>query len=113
VTGTATRHGKPVPDLAINFVPQNGLRSFALTDQNGKFTMVYIDGREGVLVGTHKVFVQLPTAGTKENPEQQKRLAQQKKDPEIEQILRKYGNVESTPLTFEITKDQEINLTLD
>jgi hypothetical protein len=45
VTGMATRHGKPVPNLAIIFSPEKGLRSFALTDENGKFKMVHSTGR--------------------------------------------------------------------
>lgn len=113
VTGTALRHGKPVPNLVINFVPEKGLRSYALTDQNGKFNMLYTTGQEGVLIGTHKVWVQLHTAGSKEDKEQQKRVAMQKSDPEMMQILRKYGNVSSTPLTLEAKKDQDFDINLD
>jgi hypothetical protein len=113
VTGTALRHGKPVPDLVINFAPEKGLRSYALTDQNGRFTMVCSNGQEGVLVGTHKVWVQLHTAGSKEDKERQKRVAMQKNDPEIAQMLRKYGNPETTPITVDAKEDQEINLALD
>jgi len=113
VTGTATRHGKPVPNLVIHFAPEQGLRSFALTDQDGKFKMLYTDGREGVLVGTHKVWVELNTAGAKDDPEQQRRLAAQRSDPEIAQILKKYGSAESTPLVLEIKEGREINLLLD
>ncbi len=40
VTGVATRTGKPMPNLVINFSPEIGLRSFALTDADGKFKMV-------------------------------------------------------------------------
>ena len=113
VTGTATRHGKPVPNLVINFTPEKGLRSFALTDQDGRFNMVYTNGQEGVVLGTHKVWVQLHTAGSKEDKEQQKRLAIQKSDPEIMQILRKYGNGETTPLVVQVKDDQEMDLNLD
>jgi hypothetical protein len=113
VTGMATRHGKPVPNLAIIFSPEKGLRSFALTDENGKFKMVHSTGRDGVLVGTHKVWVQLKTAGSREDKDLQKSLAKQQSDPEIAQILRKYGNVETTPITIEAKDNQEINLTLD
>ena len=113
VTGTARRHGKPVPNLVINFVPEKGLRSYALTDQNGRFSMVYTNGQEGVLPGSHKVWVQLATAGSKEDKEQQKRLALQKSDTEITQILRKYGNGETTPLVVQVKDDQEMDLNLD
>jgi hypothetical protein len=113
VTGTATHHGKPVPNLGIIFAPEKGLRSTALTDQDGHFTLVYTTGQEGVVPGTHKVWLQLATAGSKEDKEQKNRLAAQRKDPEIAQILRKYGNAQTTPLTIEVTQDREINLKLD
>jgi hypothetical protein len=113
VTGTATRHGKPVPHLVINFSPEKGLRSFALTDQDGSFNMIYTNGQEGVVPGTHKVWVQLQTTGSKEDKEHQKRLARQQSDPEIKQILQKYGKADTTPLTVEAKEDREINITLD
>jgi hypothetical protein len=113
VSGTATRHGKPVPNLVINFTPEKGLRSYALTDQEGKFNMIYTNGQEGVIIGTHKVWVQLQTTGSKEDKEHQRRLAKQQNDPEIAQILRKYGKADTTPLTVEAKEDRELNLTLD
>jgi hypothetical protein len=113
VSGTALRHGKPVPHLVINFSPEKGLRSFALTDQNGKFNMLYTNGQEGVVVGTHKVWVHLQTAGSKEDKDFQKRLAAQRNDPEIAQILRKYGKPETTPLIVEAKEDIERDLNLD
>jgi hypothetical protein len=113
VSGTATRHGKPVPNLVINFTPEKGLRSYALTDQDGKFNMIYTNGQEGVVVGTHKVWVQLQTTGSKEDKEHQRRLAKQQNDPEIAQMLRKYGKADTTPLTVEAKEDRELNLTLD
>jgi hypothetical protein len=113
VTGTATRNGKPVPNVAVNFLPEKGLRSVALTDQNGKFKLVHLNGREGALVGTHKVVIQLPTAGARNDPEHQKRLALQQSDPEITQILEKYGDAERTPITVEVTESKDINLALD
>jgi hypothetical protein len=112
VTGKATRGGKPVPNLVINFTPEKGLRSVALTDQNGAFKMVHSSGRHGVLVGPHKVWVALPL-GSKEDLNQVQRLAQQRADPEITAILHKYGNAETTPLTFEITTSRVIDLALD
>src|SRR5207253_7104703 len=111
ITGTATRHGKPVPKLVINFAPDKGLQSYALTDQDGRFNMIYTTGQEGVVRGTHKVWVQLQTTGSKEDKDFQKRLAKQQGDPEIAQMLRKYGKPDTTPLTVEAKKDREINLT--
>jgi hypothetical protein len=113
VTGTATRHGKPLPNLVINFTPEKGLRSYALTDQDGRFNMIYTNGQEGVVLGTHKVWVQLHTAGSKEDKEHQRRVAKQQIDPEMAQLLRKYGKADTTPLTMETKEDREINIALD
>jgi hypothetical protein len=113
VTGTATHNGIPIPHVAIHFAPENGRRSFALTSAEGKFNMLYTDGREGVLVGAHKVWIELPMAGAKKDPEQKKRLATQQNDPVILQILQKYGNAEITPIQFEIKEPREIDLKLD
>jgi hypothetical protein len=113
VTGVALRAGKPMPNLVINFSPEKGLRSFALTDASGKFKMIFNDGRDGVLVGNHKVWIALPTAGGREDPERQQRIAAQQSDVEIAQILAKYGSAEVTPLTFDLRADQEITLNLD
>ena len=52
-----------------------------------------ITGQEGVVMGTHKVWVQLQTTGSKEDKDHQKRLARQQSDPEIKQILQKYAPV--------------------
>jgi hypothetical protein len=112
-TGVATRAGKPMPNLVINFSPEKGLRSFALTDADGKFKMVFNDGRDGVLVGNHKVWISLPTAGGRKDPERQKRIDALQSDAEITQILDKFGSADTTPLAFEITADQEITLALD
>jgi hypothetical protein len=113
ITGTVTRHGQPVPRLVINFSPEKGMQSYALTAQDGRFDMMHTTGQEGVVMGMHKVWVQLPTAGSKEDKGQQKRLAKQQSDPEIAQILRKYGRVETTPLTVEAKEDREFNIVLD
>jgi hypothetical protein len=113
ITGTVTHHGKPVPNLVINFAPEKGLQSYALTDQDGRFNMHYTTGQEGVVPGIHKVWVGLHTAGSKEDKAQQKRVARQQTDPQIAQILRKYGKVDTTPLTVEAKADREIDLALD
>jgi hypothetical protein len=112
VTGTATRGGKPVANLAIHFVPEKGARSFAKTDENGKFTMILSSGEQGVAVGKHKVWVQLPPA-PKDDPEQQKQLAARQQNPDVTAMLRKYGSLETTPLEMTVTGNKVIDLTLD
>ncbi len=113
VTGTATLAGEPVPDLVINFVPEKGERSFALTDAQGRFTMRTSSGRLGVVAGTHKIWVQLRPAGLKDDKELQQRFAERQADPKIAAMLKQYGSYETTPITKEIQHAEDIKLTLD
>jgi hypothetical protein len=109
VTGTVTRNGKAVPNLGIHFVPEKGLASHGLSDADGRYGLLYAPtGKEGAIVGTHKVWVQLP-------PDPQKRGAVQSRasEPDMEALLDKYGML-NTPLTVEVKEGQEeINLPLD
>jgi hypothetical protein len=113
VTGTATRLSKPVPDLVIHFVPENGLRSVGVTDREGNFKMLSLTGQPGVRIGAHKVWVELRPAGAKDDAEQQERLARQQSDPELVEVLRKYGNVATTPIVVEVKNKGVVNIQLD
>jgi hypothetical protein len=109
VTGTVTRDGKAVPHLGVHFVPEEGLSSHGLTDQNGHFALLYTTGKEGAVIGKHKVWVQLPA-----DPQKRAELNRRASEPDMEALLFKYGNSETTPLTVEIKEGQEeIKLTLD
>jgi hypothetical protein len=110
VTGTVKRDGKPVPHLGVHFVPEEkGLSSHGLTDENGHFTLLYSTGKEGAVVGKHKVWVQLPP-----DPQNRRDLSRRATEPDMEALLLKYGNSETTPLTVEVKDDQkEIKLNLD
>jgi hypothetical protein len=113
VSGTATCNGKAVPNLVINFVPEKGPKSYAVTDKTGHFEMICTDGRNGVVLGKHRVWVHLNTTGTKENPALRKELLALRAEPAIAQMLKKYGNVETTPLSFTIEDARELELKLD
>jgi hypothetical protein len=113
VKGTVKRGGKPVPNLVVNFVPEKGPPAMAVTDEQGQYKLLGVTGQEGVIVGNHKVFVKLKTARSKEDTEEQQRLATMRADPEIQAILQKYGNVDSTPLHYEIKNNQTIDIVLD
>jgi len=113
VSGTATCNGKPVSNLVINFVPEKGPKSYALTDKTGHFQMVCTDGRDGVLVGTHKVWVRFNAIGSKENPRLHNELAAKLEEPIMVQMLKKYGDAATTPLTFTIENAEEFDLKLD
>src|SRR5688572_18827196 len=57
VTGQVTRDGKPVAGLMLNFMPEDGRPSWAITDAEGKYELQYSKSYEGGLAGKHKVFV--------------------------------------------------------
>jgi hypothetical protein len=109
VSGTVVRGGRPVPNLGVHFVPEKGLASHGLTDENGHFDLLYSTGAEGALIGSHKVWVQLPP-----DPQKRGEVRRRAAEPEMEAILVKYGNSETTPLTVEVREGQdEIKLPLD
>jgi hypothetical protein len=111
ISGTATRGGQPVADLVVTFHPDQGRPSWGFTDAQGRFTLHYDNQRDGAVVGRHRVYVNYQprdtevqlaiTEGTFEYP------------PNILAIEEKYGNPETTPLSFDIQESREIELELD
>ena len=57
VTGTVTHQGKPVPNLVLNFKPEEGRPSWGITDAEGKYFLEYNRDRKGAVVGKHTVWV--------------------------------------------------------
>ncbi|UUO05371.1 carboxypeptidase-like regulatory domain-containing protein [Blastopirellula sp. J2-11] len=56
--GLITDDGTPIAGMNVTFSPQqDGAASWGITDAEGKFTLHYIDGREGVLPGEHLVSI--------------------------------------------------------
>lgn len=109
VSGTATHAGKPLPDLMIVFTPEKGLPSRGLTDEGGRFTLrTAAGGQEGVVVGTHKVSVQLRPVTAKDEKDLQDRVAALKRDPAIQAILKKYGKPETTPRSVEVKQNNQV-----
>ena len=106
VSGVATRAGKPVPDMQVTFVPSEGRPSRGVTDDQGRFAF-------GALTGTHKIWVQLRPVSPKDDQELVRRIETLQQDPEIEQILQKYG-ADTSSLRANVTQDgQVIDLELD
>lgn len=65
VTGTVTVDGKPYSNAVVSFQPvagpgnpEPGRGSSALTDGEGRFYLMTDDGRDGALVGKHRVRIQ-------------------------------------------------------
>ncbi len=56
VTGTLTLDGQPLPQAIVYFTPEGGGRpSTAITDDAGRYELVYMGDVKGAKVGTHTV----------------------------------------------------------
>jgi hypothetical protein len=127
VSGVVTHAGQPVPGLVVSFVPnaqtETGV-STGETDEKGKYSLTVVKtGSSGAVVGTHKVWVSLPRAPfvdptDKEESAKQRKLNAKNKAPakppaDVADILKKYGNLDKSPLTKEVTGSGPIDLVLD
>jgi len=58
VSGTVTMNGEPVADAEVLFKPVAGGRlSHGKTDAEGHYTLEYLPGQSGAIVGAHQVSV--------------------------------------------------------
>ena len=57
VTGTVTINGEPINYASVTFMPTEGRASVGLTDSEGVYTLNYVIGEKGALIGEHKVYV--------------------------------------------------------
>jgi hypothetical protein len=114
VSGTVTRNGKPVPNLFLNFEPDHGRPSWALADEQGRFTLEYDDRQKGAITGTHTVWVLWrPRSPEEEMIDLGQRAGKVNKPADLPAITEKYGSREKSQLRVEITKpvtDLEIKL---
>ena len=101
VGGTVTYNGEPVEGLTIEFEPEQGRPSQALTDDNGHFTLNYTIHENGAQVGMHNVTFTWVGSSAGDKPSQA-----------VMEVV-KLHNRDATPLTIEITEktdDLEIQL---
>jgi len=111
VTGVVRSKGKPVPNLVVHFVPEQGRESAGTTDDNGAFKLRYERDVEGAVRGKHKVYVEYRPR----DPKQESDIAtgQAVIPADVKAILNKYGK-QSSPLSYDVTSDgQEIKIDLD
>jgi hypothetical protein len=125
VSGKVTHNGKPVPGLVVSFVPEaqtvTGV-STGQTDDDGNYTLTVVKSRRsGAVVGNHKVWVSLPREPYVEPGDVDKRKmirrkgtpATEKPSVDVAAILKKYGNLDKSPLTREVKGGGPIDLQLD
>lgn len=111
VTGVVRSKGKPVPNLVVHFVPEQGRESVGTTDDKGAFKLTYERNVEGAVRGKHKVYVEFRPR----DPKQESDIAAGSAaiPAEMKAILNKYGK-ESSKLSYDVTSNgQEITLDLD
>jgi hypothetical protein len=117
VHGRVFRYGQPVPHLFLNFIPEKGRPSWALTDDNGYFVLHYDNSRDGAEPGRHSIWVNYkPLGGAPGNPPRELSPARMSVEEAnvLQAILAKYGNPKAPLIVREIAADdQEILLELD
>lgn len=57
VTGYVTLDGEPLERALVLFGPEKGRSSFAYTDENGYFELMYLADTPGAIIGTHTVSI--------------------------------------------------------
>lgn len=57
VRGTVTLDSVPLAYAAVVFNPPNGRPAGATTDEHGNFSLNFTEGRQGALLGTHRVII--------------------------------------------------------
>jgi hypothetical protein len=105
VTGTVTRGGKPMPGVLLKFVPDGTARpSWGVSDDDGHYELKYDLDRgnvvPGAVIGHHRVYVEFRARSMTEQ--------QQKKPKDAAAILDKYGNIDKSPLNYDVTTDNQV-----
>ena len=59
VIGVLTYKGTPMPNVQLDFSPEQGRPSWGQTDAEGRFTLEYDPDHKGVILGKHKVFAKM------------------------------------------------------
>lgn len=71
VSGTVTLNGQPLSDARVLFIPDNGPASAAITDQTGRYELLFKSGDKGAVIGRHEVQISTDLEGTM-NPQDEK-----------------------------------------
>ena len=102
VSGAVTLDGQPLPKATIEFQPQAGSPSYGITDERGRYELMYLPDKPGAELGRH--VVRVTTYDWVTNPDGSK--------TEIPERVPPSYNVDST-LAFEVERgSQTIDLEL-
>lgn len=55
VSGKVTMDGKPLVGVLVSFYPENGRPGTAVTDDEGNYELMYIQGERGTKVGMNRI----------------------------------------------------------
>ncbi len=110
VRGKVTYEGQPIDDLTVHFLPESGRPSWGVTDAEGNFVLEFSSGNPGVVKGNHRVFLTFDPSDTQVKMDME--MGNYRPPAVIEEILGKYGDPETTPLSFSIQESQSIDLEL-
>ena len=69
VSGKVTLDGAPLVEATVMFQPTgSGRPSYGVTDSQGNYTLDYIDGVKGAVIGSHKVIIKTEIPGEDGQP---------------------------------------------
>jgi len=115
VTGKLLLNGQPLPFAKLEFMPELAnfgaeLNSFAVTDEQGNFTLTCFNGAPGAVIGSHRVVVTEgppPKEARGLDGESQQKLANYVEGLKNRPIPEIFGNYSKTPLRIEVTADKQ------
>lgn len=55
-----TLDGQPLPGVEVTFAPMTGRSSGGITDNQGRYTLIYVGATNGAKTGRHTVFIAWP-----------------------------------------------------
>src|SRR5687767_1767548 len=112
IAGTVTHSGQPVSNVRIIFQPTEGRISWAVSGDDGRFTLDYDPDHDGAKVGKHRVYV-VDESATVDPTAALSGAKPKKRTPEIAAAIDKYSQ-DKSQLTVEVKKaDRNFQLKLD
>jgi hypothetical protein len=115
VEGVIKLGDKPLPHVRVQFLPDpekgtHGPISSAATDEHGRFKLVCADGRDGAIVGWHRVVItdmgvrlfKTPREGRLEDD-----TKKEKQKPQPNRVPDKFTTAAHTPLSREVKAEKQ------